>query len=72
MKKKEFKELKGKEVKELLKAVNEKKLALAKFLTGKSGEKNTKKGANLKREIARILTLITEKGIIGDEAKENK
>lgn len=78
MKLKEFKDLKNKEIKELLKISDEKKVLLRKvILEIKSGsEKNLKKAHNLKKEIAKILTLIKEKEIIqkivSEEKKEEK
>lgn len=66
MKKKEFNELKSKTAKDLKKIVFTKKLEAEKSrmntLAGK--EKNLKVGKNLRREIAKILTLIREKEIV--------
>ena len=72
MKTKEFKELKNKEVKDLTKMLNERKNSLRKIvLEIKTGsEKNIKKGSNIRKEIAKILTLIKEKSIIEQIAKE--
>lgn len=66
MKKKEYKDIKGKEIKDLKNLVEEKRTKLRKFLIDlKTGsEKNVKKGAILRDEIARILTLIREKEIL--------
>ena len=79
MKTKEFKELKNKEVKDLTKMLNERKNSLRKIvLEIKTGsEKNIKKGSNIRKEIAKILTLIKEKSIIEEiqkkkERKKNK
>lgn len=56
---------------DLKKKVFEKKLELMKLLSNKAskGDKNLKKGRNLKKEIAQILTIIKEKEIIGKESK---
>jgi ribosomal protein L29 len=72
MKTKEFKELKNKEVKDLTKMLNERKNSLRKIvLEIKTGsEKNIKKGSNIRKEIAKILTLIKEKNIINEITKE--
>ena len=72
MKTKEFKELKNKEVKDLTKMLNERKNSLRKIvLEIKTGsEKNIKKGSNIRKEIAKILTLIKEKSIIEEITKE--
>ncbi len=69
MKKKDFKELKTKEVSELKKIADSKKTDLAKVVPSlKAGkEKNLKKAKNLKKEIAQMLSLITEKGIMKKE-----
>jgi len=65
MKRKDFITLKTRKAEELAKIVSEKKrdleLLLVKVSSG--GEKNLKKGKNLKKEIAQILTLIKEKEI---------
>lgn len=73
MKKKEFKDLKNKEIKDLIKMLKDKKESLSKIVLDiKSGtEKNLKKGNNLRKEIAKILTLIKEKEIV-EEIKEVK
>ncbi|OGM10596.1 50S ribosomal protein L29 [Candidatus Woesebacteria bacterium RBG_16_36_11] len=69
MKKKDFESLKEKNISDLKKMVFDKKketsLLFAKTKAGQ--EKNTSKMRNIKREIARILTLITEKEIIEKE-----
>ena len=70
MKKNEIKILRTKKTEELLKEVSVKKAELTKF-TAKmfaGGEKNLKKGRNLKKEIAQILTVVREKAIIEKEA----
>lgn len=69
MKKKDLTELKGKEIKDLLKTLKEKKGELAKVeIDIKAGkEKNLKKGNNLRRDIARILTIVKEKKILESE-----
>lgn len=78
MKTKEFKDLKNKEVKDLTKMLNERRNSLRKIvLEIKTGsEKNIKKGNNIRKEIAKILTLIKEKNIIDkitkDKGKEEK
>jgi len=49
-------------IEDLKKKVFEKKLELMKLLSNKAskGDKNLKKGRNLKKEIAQILTLVRE------------
>jgi len=73
MKKKDLTELRVKEIKEIKEILSKKKLELdtlySKLVSG--GEKNLKKGKNLKKDIAQILTIIKEKEIIG-EMKEEK
>jgi ribosomal protein L29 len=74
MKKKEYISLKAKATDELKKEVVAKKADLAKF-TAKmfaGGEKDLKKGRNLKKEIAQILTVITEKGFVEAESKKTE
>jgi len=73
MKKKEFKELKNKEVKDLNKLVEERRGKLRKLLVDiKNGsEKNVKKAGVLKDETAKILTLLREREIV-DNLKTNK
>lgn len=75
MKKKEFNDLRGKDIKDLKKLVVDKKLesekAKMKIFGGK--EKNLKLKKNLSSEIAKILTLIREKEIIESlQPKEEK
>lgn len=62
MKRNDFKNIKTKKTEDLKKMVSEKKLELIKLLSNKSskGEKNLKKGRNLKKEIAQVLTLVCE------------
>jgi len=74
MKTKEFKDLKNKEIKDLNKMFVEKRNILRKtMLEIKTGsEKNIKKGAILRNEIAKILTLIKEKEIINKIKKEEE
>ena len=79
MKIKEYKDLRNKEIKDLNKIFLEKRNLLRQtILNIKTGsEKNVKKGAILKNEIAKILTLIKEKEIINkikkeEEKKKNK
>jgi ribosomal protein L29 len=66
MKKKDLAELRLKEIKEIENLLSKKKLELmvliSKLTAG--GEKNLKKGRNLKKEIAQILTIIKEKKLI--------
>ena len=71
MKRKDFIELKGKETADLLKMVKTKKTELAKLGPKVSAgeEKNLKKAAGLRREVAQILTLIKEKEILKKEEK---
>jgi ribosomal protein L29 len=65
MKKKEFTELRSKDIKVLQKLVFEKKAEAVKTKVGMSAgkEKNLKIFRNLRREVAQILTLIKEKEI---------
>ena len=74
MKKKDFVNIKAKEITVLEKEVFEKKkeidLLFAKIKSGQ--EKNTSKMRNLKRDVARILSLIREKEIIDKERKTNQ
>jgi ribosomal protein L29 len=69
MKKKDFKGLKTKTISELKALVSEKQkevgVTYAKVKTGQ--EKNVSKINNLRKEIARILTLIREKEIAEEE-----
>ena len=71
MKRKDFIELKAKETADLLKMVKTKKTELAKLGPKVSAgeEKNLKKAAGLRREVAQILTLIKEKEILKKEEK---
>ncbi len=68
MKKKDFQELKNREISKLVEIVAEKRKELArisvKITAGE--EKNLKKAKDLRRELARILTLIREKEIVAD------
>lgn len=66
MKTKDFKDLKTKEVKELRKNANDLVLQLSKIKAkiASGQEKNLKGAKNLRRDIARILTLIKEKEIV--------
>lgn len=74
MKKNDFKNMKAKKIEDLEKMVSEKKHELMKLLSDKSSkaEKNIKKGRNIKKEIAQILTVITEMKIIKEESKEEE
>lgn len=71
MKKKDLADIKNKEIKDLKKLAEEKKLELAKIEVKihSSEEKNVKKASNLRREIAQILTMIQEKELIEQEKK---
>ena len=66
MKRKEFNDLRGKNIQELGKIALEKKLEAEKAKMKRFGgkEKNLKVGRNLSSEIAKILTLVREKEII--------
>ena len=72
MKKKDFESLKEKNIDDLKIMVSNKKKEISLlFAKTKAGqEKNTSKMRNIKRDIARILTLMTEKEII--EKEKNK
>jgi len=72
MKKNDYKNLKTKKTEDLRKMISEKKLELRKLLSNKvsKGEKNTKKGRNLKKEIAQILTLEKEMKTVNKMNKE--
>ncbi len=72
MKKKDFESLKEKKIDDLKIMVSNKKKEISLlFAKTKAGqEKNTSKMRNIKRDIARILTLMTEKEII--EKEKNK
>ena len=65
MKKKELSFFKTKDIKDLEKLVEDKKLELSRWAAkeSKKGGKNVKKGKNLKVEIAQILTIKKEKEI---------
>lgn len=71
MKKKEYNELKSKEIPDLLKMVKTKKAELAKLgpkiIAGE--EKNLKKAGKIRKDVAQILTLIREKEILKAEEK---
>ncbi|HJX46047.1 MAG TPA: 50S ribosomal protein L29 [Patescibacteria group bacterium] len=69
MKKKDFESLKEKKIDDLKIMVSNKKKEISLlFAKTKAGqEKNTSKMRNIKRDIARILTLMTEKEIIEKE-----
>lgn len=74
MKIKEFKSLREKDIKTLRKLVYDKKLE---YMKGKMNiqagkDKNLKSANNLKREIAKIQTLVSEKAIIAKLEGENK
>jgi len=73
MKRKELNNLRAKKTEELLKIVSEKKLnaeqVKMKIFSGK--EKNLKVHRNLAREVAKILTLIREKGILEELEMKN-
>jgi ribosomal protein L29 len=66
MKRKDYKELKGKTIEELVKLASTKRIEATKkkmqILGGK--EKNLKVHRNLRAEIAKILTLVREKEIL--------
>lgn len=66
MKKKELKDLRVKDYKELKKILSEKRLEVARVKADLkvSHEKNLKKAKNLSHDIAQILTIIKEKEII--------
>ena len=74
MKKKDLKSLRSKKIEELKNMVETKRSEAAnahvKMMAGQ--EKNLKKAANLRREIAQILTLIKEKEIADKIAKEEE
>jgi len=76
MKKNDLKSARGKDIKELEKIINDKKSQLGpiqvKIATGE--EKNTKKGQNLKIDIAQLETVMREKEITQkkDKKKEDK
>ncbi len=72
MKKRDFQELRKKDIKDLIKIEEEKRKEIARSWSEiKAGrEKNVKKVKNLRRDLARILTLIKEKQIIESEMKK--
>jgi ribosomal protein L29 len=74
MKKKDFTELKKKDLKALNKLISEKKAESLKIkvaaVAGK--EKNLKIFSNLRREIAQMLTLVKEKQILEKLEEQNK
>ena len=73
MKKKDLTSLKSKSTQDLMKLVAEKRVEAStlKVKTFAGQEKNLKASKNLKKEIARILTLITQKEIVSKvEEKE--
>lgn len=69
MKKKELQTFKDKKLEELKKAVQEKRVEIAKasaeMYAGK--EKNLKKAKNAKRELAQVLTLLRQKELGGEK-----
>lgn len=72
MKRRELADVRKSETKDLSSKVKEKKLELAKtrvkIVSGE--EKNVKKLANLKKEIAQLLTILKEKELVEVETKE--
>lgn len=74
MKKNDYKGLKTKKVEDMGKMISQKKLELLKLLSNKlsKGEKNLKKGRNLKKEIAQIMTLKREMEIVSKETETKK
>lgn len=66
MKTKDFKDLRSKDLKTLRKMATEKKkgATLAKMASAGSKEKNLRLALNLRREAAKILTLVREKEIL--------
>lgn len=66
MKKNELTKLRNKDIEELKKITQDKKLELAKVFTDiKAGrEKNLKKSKNLRCDIAQVLTIVKEKELI--------
>ena len=79
MKRKDFTDLKTKSVSDLKKIVFDKKAEemKARMSVGTGKEKNLKKAGNLRREIAKIQTLVREKEILAklevetEKGKEN-
>ena len=75
MKKKDLSEARAKDTKEIAKLIEDKKLKLDKVRVEISAgeEKNVKAVANLKREIAQLMTVLKEKEIMEKETiKETK
>ena len=74
MKRKELLDLRKEDPGKLKKMVVEKKLELMRFIVNSkaSSEKNLKKGKNLKREIAQILTLVHEREFAEKEKNLSK
>lgn len=72
MKKKDLNALRAKKKEELKKMVDEKKLELFKFTAKlKVGEeKNLKKGFFLRKEMAKLLTIIKENELLAKEDKK--
>ena len=73
MKKKDLTELRTKEKKEIESILAKKRLELATLISKSvsGGEKNLKKGKNLRKDIAQILTIIKEKELV-ETIKEEK
>lgn len=74
MKKKELKDLRTKKVNELKKMVADKKMQDIKIYSDRQvgKEKNLKKGANLRADISKILTIISEMEILAAETKNEE
>jgi ribosomal protein L29 len=74
MKTKDFKELRTKDAKTLVKmAITKANEATKAKMMGASGkEKNSKLAMNLRREVAKILTLVREKEILESLAKKEE
>jgi ribosomal protein L29 len=74
MKKKDLVELRAKEIKVIKETLAKKKLELATLVTKSvgGGEKNLRKGKNLRKDIAQILTVIKEKELIEEIEKEEQ
>lgn len=65
MKTKDFKDLRSKDLKELKKMADDKKKEAVKAgLSAAGKEKNLKLALNIRREVAKILTLVREKEIL--------
>jgi ribosomal protein L29 len=73
MKKKDLADLRAKEIKVIKETLSKKKLELATLVTKSvsGGEKNLKKGKNLRKDIAQIMTVIREKELIEKEEQKN-